>query len=178
MPIVASARDHQGLPPTVGAYRPLGQVKLNKFLQLQRMIRQAFSNGRLSHLVDSSLPRPSSSMSMVDDTLIICHALPLATSHLIKILDNFALATGLTINFHKSCLIPVNVGVVDATAIASILQRPISIFPQPYLGLALLPLNLPNSAFNSILTSFDHRLSGGVLCCSHREGGVCSVTWF
>jgi hypothetical protein len=47
-----------------------------------------------------------------------------------------------------------------AASLAGILGCPISSFPQPYLGLPLSPLNLPNSAFVEFISSFEKRLSG------------------
>ncbi|KAK1609017.1 hypothetical protein QYE76_032690 [Lolium multiflorum] len=75
-------------------------------------------------------------------------------------MDDFAWATGLVINFHKSCFIPMHTEAFVASAIASVLGCPISSFPQPYLGLPLSPTKLPNSAFAPLLLSFDRRLSG------------------
>jgi hypothetical protein len=69
-------------------------------------------------------------------------------------------ATGLTINFHKSCFILMNVSADDAQLMASTLGCPISSFPQPYLGLPLSPSKLLASAFSPLLLSFDRRLAG------------------
>ena len=60
-----------------------------------------------------------------------------AAYHLRKILDDFATATGLTINFHKTTFIPMNVPDSDADAMATALGTTISHFPQVYLGLPL-----------------------------------------
>jgi hypothetical protein len=73
------------------------------------------------------------------------------------VLDDFASATGLAINFHKSCFIPMHVSSEDATEMASALGCPISSFPQPYLGLPLFPTKLPISAYAPLLLSFDRR---------------------
>jgi hypothetical protein len=102
---------------------------------LQRMIRCACSSGTLVHPMDPSLPCPV--LQYADDTLILCRADLANAAALKRILDNFAAATGLAINFHKSCFIPMNIPSDVATSISSILACSISSFPQPYLGLPL-----------------------------------------
>jgi hypothetical protein len=77
-----------------------------------------------------------------------------------KVLDDFADATGLAINFHKSCFIPMNVDPASAASMAAQLGCPISTFPQPYLGLPLSPTKLPVAAYAPLIQSFDRRLSG------------------
>ena len=46
-----------------------------------------------------------------------------------KILDNFSLATGHAINFHKSTFVPLNVDTHTATAMADELGCSLSSFP-------------------------------------------------
>uniref|UniRef100_A0A452YKQ5 Reverse transcriptase domain-containing protein n=1 Tax=Aegilops tauschii subsp. strangulata TaxID=200361 RepID=A0A452YKQ5_AEGTS len=71
-----------------------------------------------------------------------------AAKHLKHILDDFAAATGLQINFTKTTFIPLNVDPQDATQMASDLATNIFSFPQIYLGLPLSRTNyrpLPSS---------------------------------
>jgi hypothetical protein len=77
-----------------------------------------------------------------------------------NILDAFSLATGLTINFHKSTFVPMNVDDPTATAIATTLGCALSTFPQTYLGLPLSPHKLRVSDYQPLLTSFDRYLAG------------------
>jgi hypothetical protein len=125
---------------------------------LQRLIRQAWADGFLSHPLAADIPCPV--LQYADDTLVLCKASSSAAACLRQVLEDFAAATGLAINFHKSCFIPMNVGPLEATSMAATLRCPISTFPQPYLGLPLSPTKLPSSAFAPLLLSFDHRLSG------------------
>lgn len=125
---------------------------------LQRLIRNAFTLGKLSHPLSPTTPCPV--LQYADDTLIICKADAGAASHLKLVLDDFATATGLAINFHKSCFIPMNVLPRDEALMASSLGCPVSSFPQPYLGLPLSPTKLPISAYAPLILSFDRRLSG------------------
>ena len=107
------------------------------------MIRQASSLGLISHSMHRNLYPPV--LQYADDTLILCEASVDNAVALKKILDDFASATGLAINFHKSSYVPMNTDPALASAIASVLGCSISSFPQPYLGLPLSPTKLPLS---------------------------------
>jgi hypothetical protein len=72
-----------------------------------------------------------------DDTLVI---MPADTTQILimkQILENYALSTGLKINFHKSSLIPINLDHVSASGIAQLLGCNIASMPFTYLGLPL-----------------------------------------
>lgn len=125
---------------------------------LQRLIRKAWRDGLLAHPLVDDVPCPV--LQYADDTLILCKASTEAAACLKTILDDFASASSLAINFHKSCFIPMHVDPSDAALMASALGCHISSFPQPYLGLPLSPTKLPPSAYASLLSSFDRRLSG------------------
>jgi hypothetical protein len=125
---------------------------------LQRLIHQAWGRGSLSHPLASDIPCPI--LQYADDTLILCKASTSAAGCLREVLEDFAVATGLAINFHKSCFVPMNVPPPEAVAMAVVLGCPISSFPQPYLGLPLSPTKLPSSAFAPLLLSVDRRLLG------------------
>jgi hypothetical protein len=58
------------------------------------------------------------------------------------ILDNFSLATGLHINFHKSTFVAMNVLPDDGALMEATLGCQTSSFPQTYLGLPLSPHKL------------------------------------
>jgi hypothetical protein len=53
-----------------------------------------------------------------------------------------------------------HVSTLDAVVMAASLGCPISSFPQPYLGLPISPTKLPASAFATLISSFNHHLSG------------------
>jgi hypothetical protein len=111
---------------------------------LQRLIRTAWKSGSLAHPLSPDTPCPV--LQYADDTLILCQASIEAAICLKQVLDDFALATGLAINFHKSCFIPMYTEECVSSAMTSILGCPISSFPQPYLGLPLSPTKLSASA--------------------------------
>jgi len=125
---------------------------------LQRLIRQAAHNGELRHPVDDSFPCPV--LQYADDTLILTKGDVHSMQVLKKILDNFSLATGLDINFHKSTFVPLNVDTHTAAAMADVLGCSLSSFPQTYLGLPLSPHKLRVSDYQPLLTSFDRYLAG------------------
>lgn len=76
-----------------------------------------------------------------------------------SILDDFARATGLTINYHKSTFVPMNIDAQLATEMASTLGCGISQFSQPYLGLPLSPHKLRVWDFQPLVANFDRYLS-------------------
>uniref|UniRef100_A0A8R7QPU5 Reverse transcriptase domain-containing protein n=1 Tax=Triticum urartu TaxID=4572 RepID=A0A8R7QPU5_TRIUA len=121
---------------------------------LQQLILSAASDqaNELHHPVFHDLP--PSILQYADDTLIIAHASTTAARKLKQLLDDFALATGLCINFSKTTFVPMNVDDTTASSIAQIFGCTTSGFPQTYLGLPLSPTKLPPSAFQPLISSF------------------------
>lgn len=125
---------------------------------LQRLVRQAASQGALRHPIDPSLP--CTVLQYADDTLILLEGDTNSLTRLKSILDDFSLATGLTINFHKSTFVPLHIDASTATAMADILGCQVSGFPQTYLGLPLTPYKLRVCDFQPLITKFDPYLEG------------------
>ena len=89
-------------------------------------------NGELYDPVDASLSYPV--LQYADDTLILTRG-DIASMHVLKnILEDFSLATGLTINYYKSTFVPINVDDATASSMANVLGCALSTFPQTYLG--------------------------------------------
>lgn len=132
------------------------------------MIIKANREGLLFHPLNPHLPCPV--LQYADDTLILVKATPEAAQHLKLILDSFADATGLQINFSKTTFIPLNVNPSDATSMASDLATDVSSFPQTYLGLPLSPHKLPPSAFQPVIDRCDTYLSGWCALLLSRGG--------
>ena len=109
-------------------------------------------------------------LQYADDTLIIVKATTNAAKHLKHILDAFAAATGLQINFTKTTFIPLNVDPQDAAQMATDLGTNISSFPQTYLGLPLSPHKLPPSAFQPVVDRCDTYLAGWCALLLSRGG--------
>lgn len=76
------------------------------------------------------------------------------------ILDKFALATGLNINFHKTTFVSINTDTITSQNIVSTFGCDLSSFPQIYLGLPLSQTRLPSSTFEPIIQRFLKYLSG------------------
>lgn len=87
-------------------------------------------------------------------------ATPTAAAKLEIILNDFAAAIGLQINFQKTTFLALNVDPNTAKSMDADLQTTLSIFPQTYLGLSLCPIKLPSTAFQPIIDMFDRYLSG------------------
>ena len=125
---------------------------------LQQMITQHCDARHLTHLLFTHLP--PTVLQYADDTLIIAKASNDAAMQLKHILQNFAMATGLTINYTKTTLVPMHVCPSVADSIATTLQCTTSTFPQIYLGLPLAPTRLPPNAFLPIIERCRKFLSG------------------
>jgi len=122
---------------------------------LQQMIQK---DPVIKHPISSNQPCPV--LQYADDTLILVSADAASVQRLKDLLDAFALATGLHINFHKSTVVPMHVE-------SSILQQCISIlgcrqeqFPQSYLGLPLSHEKLKQASFTPMISKADQYLSG------------------
>lgn len=97
---------------------------------LQKMIQK---DDVLAHpLVDRGRPPV---LQYADDTLILLRADVPSAARLKLILDQFAAANGLVINFHKSTLVPMHVDAVVLSEITAVLGCCVEGFPQTYLGL-------------------------------------------
>jgi hypothetical protein len=115
-------------------------------------------DGVLHHPIANGLPPMV--LQYADDTLIILRTDNDAIARLKHILDDFASANGLVINFSKSTLVPTSVdaaGVVEAVAaLGCTLQG----FPHTYLGLPLSTDKLTLADFVMLIARADHYPSG------------------
>lgn len=125
---------------------------------LQHLIKQVSRDGLLSHPIIPSLSYPI--LQYVDDNLILNQGGLQAMMTLKSILDQFSLATGLDINFHKSTFLPMHISSEAGTKMANIIGCQVSQFPQTYLGLPLSPHKLRVSDFQLLVMKFDLYLSG------------------
>lgn len=120
---------------------------------LQQMIK---SDPGIRHpALDGSCPV----LQYADDTLLLVRAEVLDIRRPKKILDDFASATGLKINFNKSTLVPMHVEDNKLNQIVRILQCHKSSFLQVYLGLPLSNIKLNLSAFIPLICKVKHRLA-------------------
>lgn len=101
---------------------------------LQSMINKAPEIGILS----LPIPQPDTKFPIIqyaDDTLIIMKASQKEIFCLKGILQSFASSTGLKINYHKSCMIPINVSEENSKILAETFGCQIGNLPFTYLGL-------------------------------------------
>jgi hypothetical protein len=119
------------------------------------MIRQDL--GLCHPLIDGA---PCPILQYADDTLVIMRAHEPAAARLKLLLDQFAEATGLMINFHKSTLVPMHVDAEGVDRIQAALRCRIKGFPQTYLGLPLSAEKLKLQDFAPLIAKIDRYLSG------------------
>lgn len=94
---------------------------------LMRMIDKAHTNDDLHQPIKPGLPPHA--LQYANDTLIPLSATPHVAQELKKILNNFAQATGLNINFHKTTFLALNVETTLASNLVDDLETTLSNFP-------------------------------------------------
>jgi len=99
---------------------------------LQRLIK---TDGAVRHPASDALPCPV--IQYADDTLIVLRAANQDVQRLKQLLDQFANATGLKINFHKSTVVPMHVPELEMPSYLAALGCRRDQFPQTYLGMPL-----------------------------------------
>jgi hypothetical protein len=104
--------------------------------------------------------RPCAVLQYADDTLIVARADAAAVLRLKELLGSFSRATGLTINYSKSLLVPMHIPCQEAESYVGTLGCALGEFPQTYLGLPLSHEKLNLTAFAPIIASADRYLSG------------------
>ena len=103
---------------------------------LQAAINDAFARG----LIELPLPRDNVDFPVVqyaDDTILVMRACTDQATRMKGILEDYAAAVGLKINFHKSTLIPVNIDHQRASGLAGVFGCTVGSLPFTYLGLPM-----------------------------------------
>jgi len=104
---------------------------------LQSAINKAFRENILHAPLSSDFGQDFPIVQYADDTLIIMPAC-IDQVHVMKeILQKYATSTGLTINFQKSNMIPINLSEIKTKEIADIIGCTVASMPFTYLGLPL-----------------------------------------
>ena len=112
----------------------------------------------VKHPIEANMPCPV--LQYADDTLILVSADVDSVTRLKHLLDSFAMATGLKINFHKSTVVPMHVGAETLQTCVDILGCREEQFPQSYLGLPLSHEKLRLSTFVPMISKADKYLAG------------------
>jgi hypothetical protein len=94
---------------------------------LQQAIKQSSLNGMLRHPILEDQPYPV--LQYADDTLIVLQGYVQQARILKEILDNFAISTGLKINYNKSTFLPINLS-LQGEEIAEALNCEVASFPR------------------------------------------------
>ena len=129
----------------------LGENREKKELLPLHFVSRRKNREREERCLCASLPCPV--LQYADDTLILVRGDVASMCTLKTILDDFSLATGLYINFHKSTFVPMNVSDQVASAMATALGCAQSSFPQTYLGLPISPHKLRVADFQPLIAS-------------------------
>lgn len=94
-----------------------------------------------------------------DDTLIILEASGRQLLCLKGLLETFGQATGLRVNYAKSCLVPINTSREKAEHLAGVLGCQVGSFPFTYLGLPLGIVKPNLQHFMPLIDRIDRRLA-------------------
>ena len=118
---------------------------------LQYVISDACQQGHLQ----LPLPQPTTDFPIIqyaDNTLLLMQAEETQLSHLKGILDDFALSTGLKVNFSKSSMIPINVPDARMVQLAAIMGCQVGSLSFTYLGL---PMGTTNPRMTDLTPMMD-----------------------
>jgi hypothetical protein len=138
----------------------------HSFLSLRRtfinalcIINKATNMGILSAPTKSTTPSDFPVIQYVDDTLIIMKASQRELFCLKGILHSFSILTGLKINFHKSCLLPINLDVTKTIQLAAVFGCQVGTFPFTYLGLPMGLTRPKVKDYLPLITKVERRLN-------------------
>jgi hypothetical protein len=122
------------------------------------MINNQFRLGNLN----APIPIPNHDFPVIqyaDDTIVVMEACPTQVTILKNMINLFAEATGLTVNFQKSNMIPINCSDEVAVNLAGILECQIATMPFTYLGLPLGTTKPTVQDLSPLLDSIERRLN-------------------
>ncbi len=100
------------------------------------------------------------SLQFADDLLLFFDGNARSAKVIKLVLDAFAAASSLRINFAKSAIIPMNLDPTYATGLAECFGCPVAAFPIKYLGLPLSPKALRRADYLPLIEKLDSRLAG------------------
>ena len=125
---------------------------------LQTMVNNQFRQGNL--VAPINIPNHDFPIiQYADDTLLIMEACPVQVTLVKSLINAFADATGLSVNFQKSSLVPINCDDSLATQLANILQCQQGTMPFTYLGLPLGTTKPTVNDLSPLVDSIERRLN-------------------
>jgi hypothetical protein len=104
---------------------------------LQYVINREFFLGNLLPPFPQRTDAPFPIVQYADDTILVMQANEDQLVLLKGILHSITLSSGLVVNYHKSCLVPINVSPEKASSLAQTFGCVVGSFPFTYLGLPL-----------------------------------------
>lgn len=104
---------------------------------LQCVINHEFRIGNLLPPFPQNTEVPFPVVQYADDTILIMQASESQLALLKEVLVKFTQSTGLKVNYHKSCLLPINIVHEQASALASSFGCSVGSYPFTYLGLPM-----------------------------------------
>lgn len=104
---------------------------------LQGAIKHEYTQGTLLPPFPQELSSHFPVIQYADDTIIIMQASETQLNLLKEILYKVEQSSGLRVNYHKSCLVPINVEQGKAQELAEVLGCTVGSFPFTYLGLPM-----------------------------------------
>ncbi|CAL4903287.1 unnamed protein product [Urochloa decumbens] len=114
-------------------------------------------------------------MLYADDTLVLVRAEEGQVRRLKHLLNTFAAATGLVINYHKSTFVPIHVDPSRAAELAAVLGCPVATFPQSYLGLPLSNKKLPAAVLDALAVKVERCIPSWRVHLPNRGGRLTLV---
>jgi hypothetical protein len=125
----------------------------------QCVINKEYEHGNLLPPFPQNQGTPFPVVQYADDTILIMQGCETHLLHLKEILHNFALSSGLKVNFHKSCLVPINIDQEKATSLANAFGCLVGSFPFTYLGLPMGLTKLQVKDYAPLISRIERRLS-------------------
>jgi hypothetical protein len=104
---------------------------------LQVVINDAWSRGGINLPIDEDFGQKYPILQYADDTLMIMPMDQTQLLHLKEILANLCVSTVLHVNYNKTTLVPINIGMANANSLATIFGCKTKSLPFTYLGLPL-----------------------------------------
>jgi hypothetical protein len=141
---------------------------------LRRLLQHPGMSSSLRHPLLPNDPCPV--LQYADDTLIFLHSSRAAILEAKHVLQNFELATGLSINYNKTTFLPVYLDTPTTQDLAALFGTIVCSFPQTYLGLPLSPHKLYVNDCLPLIASCDRYLSGWHASLLNRAGRLTLAT--
>jgi hypothetical protein len=126
---------------------------------LQSVINDAYAQGALSAPFPQNSDMAFPVIQHADDTIIVMPGDEQQLATLKGLLQNFTLSTSLRVNYHKSCLVLINMESGKDTDLACIFGCTVGSFPFTYLGLPLGLTKIQVKGYAPLICRVERRLS-------------------